>query len=143
MAQLAVLGLLVAAGILGAGWPAWASPWRWLAAAAVGIPGLGLLAGGIAGLGRQLTPLPAPVEAGALRDRGVYGRCRHPMYGGAFLCCLAWALASAPLALAPAALVAGFIEAKRRVEEAWLRERYAGYAAYALRVRWRFLPGVW
>jgi protein-S-isoprenylcysteine O-methyltransferase Ste14 len=142
-AQVVILGLILVAGIFGRPWPAWATPWRWLAAGAIGLSGLCLALGAGARLGRQLTPLPAPVQGGALRDRGVYGLCRHPMYGGVLLLCLGWALASAPLALLPVALGAGFLDAKRRVEEGWLRGRFPGYEAYAQRVRRRFIPFVW
>jgi protein-S-isoprenylcysteine O-methyltransferase Ste14 len=142
-AQVVVFLLVLAAGILGAGWPAAASPWRWLGVAVTGLAGLALGVGGVAGLGRQLTPLPAPVEGGALRDRGVYGLCRHPMYGGVLLLCLGWALASSPLALLPVALGGVFLDQKRRLEEAWLRRRFPGYDEYRRRVRRQFIPFLW
>ncbi len=141
--QVVVFGLVLAAGILGARWPAGAAPWRWMGVGVAGIAGLALALGAGAGLGRQLTPLPAPVAGGALRDRGAYGLCRHPMYGGVLLLCLAWALATAPLALAPVALAAGFLDVKRRLEEAWLRRRFPGYDEYRRRVRRRFIPWIW
>jgi protein-S-isoprenylcysteine O-methyltransferase Ste14 len=36
----------------------------------------------------------------------------------------------------------GVLDAKAEREEAWLRAVHPGYAAYARRVRWRFLPGL-
>lgn len=142
-AQIAVLVVILAAGLRGPDWPAPARPWRWLAAGLIGIAGLTLAIAGVAGLGRQLTPLPAPVAGGRLRDRGVYGRCRHPMYGGVLLLCLAWALVTSPLGLAAVALGAAFLDAKRRVEEAWLAQRLEGYEDYRRRVRRRFIPFLW
>jgi len=65
------------------------------------------------------------------------------MYGGALLLLLGWALLSSPLALLPLGVAAVFLEAKRRREEAWLLQRYGGYAAYRLHVRRRFIPFVW
>lgn len=141
--QLVVLGLTVAAGLLGPAWPPGAGTWRTIAALAVGVPGLGLALGAALRLGRQLTPLPAPVQGGQLRDRGVYALCRHPMYGGVVLLGAAWAFASSPLAFAPVALAAVFLDVKRRVEERWLRERHPAYAEYRRRVRWRLVPYLW
>ena len=36
-----------------------------------------------------------------------------------------------------------FLDAKRRREEAWLSERYAGYVDYRRSVRRQFIPFVW
>jgi protein-S-isoprenylcysteine O-methyltransferase Ste14 len=129
--------------MLGPDWPPAAS--RWLAAAGglAALCGIGLLVGGGAGLGRQLTPFPKPVAEGALRQGGIYRLVRHPMYGGALLVVLGGALASSPLALLPLGLAAAFLDAKRRREEAWLLERHPGYAEYRRRVRRRFIPFVW
>lgn len=142
-AQVGILGLAAAAGLLGPAWPDAAWPWRVAAALAAGLPGLALGIGGGLALGRQLTPLPAPVAVGTLRDRGVYGLCRHPIYGGVVLLGLAWAFVSSPLALAPAALVAVFLDLKRRVEERWLAERISDYEDYRHRVRRALIPYVW
>lgn len=138
--------LFVAAGVagwLGMGWPATARPWLWVAAAVAGIAGIALLLAGGAGLGRQLTPFPRPVETGELRQDGIYGLVRHPIYGGVTLCLLAWALVSSPLALVPFALGAAFFEAKRRREETWLLGQFAEYEAYRQRVRRQFIPYLW
>ncbi|MBV9653152.1 MAG: isoprenylcysteine carboxylmethyltransferase family protein [Acetobacteraceae bacterium] len=75
---------------------------------------------------------------------GPYRVVRHPMYAGAALLFIGaplllgswWGLAVAPL------LIAG--TAARAVgEERVLRRELAGYDAYAQRVRYRLLPGVW
>ncbi len=141
--QVVIFGLAVAAGLLGPAWSPGSGGWRTAAALAAGLPGLALAAGAGLRLGRQLTPLPAPVPGGQLRDRGVYALCRHPMYGGVLLLAVAWAFASAPLAFGPVALAAVFLDAKRRVEERWLAARHPGYEEYRRRVRWRLVPYVW
>jgi protein-S-isoprenylcysteine O-methyltransferase Ste14 len=87
--------------------------------------------------------IPKPVAEGALRNGGVYRLVRHPMYGGALLAVLGWALVSSPLALVPLGLAAAFLEAKRRREEAWLLEQHPDYAEYQRRVPRRFIPFVW
>jgi hypothetical protein len=51
-----IFGVVLATGIVGAAWPAAASPWRWLGAGATGLAGLALAVGAGARLGRQLTP---------------------------------------------------------------------------------------
>ena len=84
--------------------------------------------------------LPRPMADGALRQSGVYRFVRHPMYGGALLIMLAWALISSPLALLPLGLAAASLDAKRRREEAWLLERYPSYAEYRRFVRRRLVP---
>lgn len=141
--QVLVIVAMGAAGILGPPWAASATPWRQLGAGAGGLLGAALAGAGVLGLGRQLTPLPRPVEGGELRDRGAYALVRHPMYGGVLLMALAWALATSPLALLPVAAGAGFLEAKRRLEEAWLVERHPEYQEYRHRVRWRMIPFLW
>ena len=141
--QMALLAAAVAAGLVGAAWPPAASPWLAAAGGVVALAGVGLLLAAGAGLGRQLTPFPRPIDDGALRQDGVYRLVRHPMYGGALLLMLGWALLSSPLALVPLGAAAVFLDAKRRREEAWLSEQYAGYADYRRSVRRRFIPFVW
>ena len=65
------------------------------------------------------------------------------MYGGALLLVLGWALLSSPLALVPLGAAAAFLDAKRRREEAWLKEELAGYEDYRRTVRRQFIPFVW
>jgi protein-S-isoprenylcysteine O-methyltransferase Ste14 len=75
---------------------------------------------------------------------GPYALVRHPMYVGVLVM-----LAGVPLALgsywglllvlvAPPILVLRILD-----EENMLRRELAGYEAYARRVRWRLVPGVW
>jgi protein-S-isoprenylcysteine O-methyltransferase Ste14 len=71
---------------------------------------------------------------------GVYGRARHPIYGGLILTAFGWGLASVSLVtLVLAALLTLFFGLKSRREEAWLLEHYTDYAAYMERTR-RFWP---
>ncbi len=77
-------------------------------------------------------------------DRGPYRAVRHPGYVG-------WiaAAVAAPLllgsasALAPAALGAGLMIARTALEDRTLRRELDGYEAYAGRVRYRLMPGLW
>jgi len=77
-------------------------------------------------------------------DTGPYAWVRHPMYSAAILFFIGsplllgswWGLACAPL------LVAG-IGARAVMEERMLIAQLPGYAAYAARVRYRLVPGIW
>lgn len=141
--QVVLLVVIVAAGLMGTAWPAGARTWLAAAAGLVGLVGLYLFAGGIAGLGRQLTPFPKPTESGGLKRGGAYGLVRHPMYGGVLLLALAWSLITSPVALAPWAVAVVFLDFKRRREEAWLVEKHADYDEYRHSVRAAFVPYVW
>lgn len=77
-------------------------------------------------------------------DQGPYARVRHPGYAALAL----WALATPLLlrsrwALVPAAFTAAWVVLRTALEDAFLRRRLDGYAAYARRVRTRLVPGVW
>ena len=141
--QVVIFAVAGMAGWLGMPWPAAAIPWLRGAGTLAFLAGGGLLVAGGAGLGRQLTPFPLPVLDGELKEDGIYGLVRHPIYGGVLLGLLAWALVSSPLALAPWALGALFFDAKRRREEAWLLARHPQYARYAERVPRAFVPFIW
>jgi protein-S-isoprenylcysteine O-methyltransferase Ste14 len=141
--QVALVGGITAAGLLGARWPVPARGLRMAAATASGLAGLYLFAGGIRGLAGQITPFPKPIEDGGLRQDGAYGLVRHPMYGGALLVTLGWSLVSSPVALAPWAVAAVFLDAKRRREEAWLEEVHPDYEQYREYVPNSLVPFVW
>jgi protein-S-isoprenylcysteine O-methyltransferase Ste14 len=75
---------------------------------------------------------------------GPYRYVRHPMYAGAILIFVGIPLllgSGYGLALAPiwVALLAWRIS----MEERTLKERLDGYGAYAMRVRYRLVPGIW
>lgn len=141
--QVVIFIVAAAAGLLGQAWPPAGRLWLRITGGLTFVAGVGLLLAGGAGLGRQLTPFPRPAPSGELRQDGVYGLVRHPIYGGVLLGLLAWALVTSPLALAPLALAAGFFDAKRRREEEWLLAQFPGYAEYRERVPRSFLPYLW
>lgn len=98
------------------------------------------LLGGIISLGRNLTALPRPIDNGELVESGLYRVVRHPIYAGVILGALAWALVCGSLiGVGLSVGVFVFFDLKSRREEAWLLERYAGYALYRQRVK-KLLP---
>ena len=97
---------------------------------------------GVAALGRALTPFPRPAEGARLRQSGVYGWVRHPIYGGVSLSSLGWSLAWLSLpGVAFTALVFLFFDRKAAFEERLLGARFPEYAAYARRVG-KLLPRI-
>jgi protein-S-isoprenylcysteine O-methyltransferase Ste14 len=97
---------------------------------------------GVAALGRALTPFPRPGEGARLRQSGVYGWVRHPIYAGIFLASLGWSLAWLSLAgVAFTGLVFLFFDRKAAFEERLLEARFPEYAAYARRVG-KLLPRI-
>jgi len=139
--QLALLLLVALAGLVSPG--AWSGP----LVSITSLLGLGLMLGGamllgrgLMDLGRNLTPLPRPRDDAQLVETGVYSLVRHPIYGGLLLTAVGWALVAASLLTLLLAVGLGlFFDLKARREEAWLGERYRGYAAYIARTR-RLLP---
>jgi protein-S-isoprenylcysteine O-methyltransferase Ste14 len=80
----------------------------------------------------------------AIATTGPYAHVRHPMYAGAILLLLGIPLLLGSwqgLALAPV-LVAGFA-IRAVLEERTLSAQLPGYADYAARVRYRFVPLIW
>lgn len=77
-------------------------------------------------------------------DSGPYAIVRHPGYISAvpFSVGIALALASG-LALIPVAVVVTALVVRTLLEERTLRTELPGYADYAGRVRYRWLPGIW
>lgn len=75
---------------------------------------------------------------------GPYAVVRHPGYVGSIVMHLAApvALGSRP-ALGIALVIALLFVARTALEDRTLQRELPGYAAYAARVRWRLLPGVW
>jgi protein-S-isoprenylcysteine O-methyltransferase Ste14 len=120
-------------------------PWLQLA-------GLGLVAAGLALVAWTL--LSNPFASSAVRiqterahqviSTGPYALVRHPMYLAVFLVCAGGGVALgswyAGLALLP--VVALFLR-RTALEDRMLREELQGYQAYAARVRWRVIPGVY
>jgi protein-S-isoprenylcysteine O-methyltransferase Ste14 len=134
------LALLAAVFLLPAG-SAWVAPgWLTTCARVLWVTGAVVVVAGLINLGRSATPLPTPVEQGALRSDGLYRWVRHPIYGGVIALAVGSAIPSGNVAVAVAtvALIV-WLQIKARWEEQRLRARYPGYAAYAARTP-RFVP---
>jgi Putative protein-S-isoprenylcysteine methyltransferase len=75
---------------------------------------------------------------------GPYRYVRHPGYAGAIV-----GLVAGPIvlgswwALSPVAPMVLFVLWRTVAEDRFLRQKLPGYAAYAERVRYRLLPGIW
>lgn len=124
-------------------WPAGTSPGRELAGALVAVLGALLLTLGALRLGRNLTPFPRPKAAGILVTTGLYALVRHPMYGGIILLAFAGDLRAGSWIAAPTSLLVFlFFDRKAGLEERWLAERFAGYAAYRRRTA-KLIPWVY
>lgn len=140
--------VVLLAAVAATGWwlgPDWSGPLRY-AGIFAGIMALAggaiLVVRGLVDLGGALTPLPHPRDGARLVETGVYGLARHPIYGGLVLAAFGWSLMQASLAgLAAGALLLAFFTLKSSREEAWLMERFPGYADYRTRTR-RFIPWI-
>jgi protein-S-isoprenylcysteine O-methyltransferase Ste14 len=137
---IAQLTVLLAAAIAGP----WSMPNRWVPNGSLGtliliLSGILALLGSLH-LGQNLTPHPAPRSNATLVQHGIYGWMRHPLYTSLMLAALGWALLwqSLPALLACVILIL-VLDAKARVEERWLLQRFPAYAEYARRVR-KFVP---
>jgi protein-S-isoprenylcysteine O-methyltransferase Ste14 len=143
--QFVLLALLVVLGAPGlAALPSSLIGWiRVLAGMAAIVLGGWLILRGLADLGDSLTPMPRPRSDSQLVEAGIYRRLRHPIYAGLIWGAFGWAGVTARLgALLVAILLAAFLDTKARREEAWLMDRYPGYAAYRRRSK-RFVPGIY
>ncbi len=77
-------------------------------------------------------------------DAGPYRLVRHPGYLGSLIQMPGAALALGSLrALWVVALVAATMVVRTRLEDRTLRAELEGYEAYAQRVRFRLVPGIW
>jgi protein-S-isoprenylcysteine O-methyltransferase Ste14 len=75
---------------------------------------------------------------------GPYAYVRHPGYTFGSVLAFGVALALGSLiALLPAALVVVVLVIRTRLEDATLQRELPGYAEYAARVRYKWIPGVW
>ena len=75
---------------------------------------------------------------------GPYAHVRHPGYIFGNILAVGMALALGSWwALAPALMFVVVLAVRTRLEDAMLQRELPGYAAYAARVRFRWIPGVW
>jgi len=75
---------------------------------------------------------------------GPYRYVRHPGYAGALLAGFATPVALGSLwGLLPACVMVILLVHRTALEDEVLREQLPGYSNYALRTRYRLLPGVW
>ena len=141
--QFPLYGLAVLAPHLGPAWPRVLDRSGRLASLPLLAAGVYLFGRGLLDLGASFTPLPKPKDDARLVREGAYRVVRHPIYAGATLAALGWALLTANTTrLALAGVVLLFFDAKARREEAWLVEKYPAYAAYRREVR-KLLPGLY
>jgi protein-S-isoprenylcysteine O-methyltransferase Ste14 len=138
-------------------WFAWLGLMGWQARPAVprlGVPWnvLGALAiiAGFMGVCRVFAENSFAAPQVRLQERqtvittGPYARVRHPMYTAGLLYIAGIPLLlDSPLGLAVTPLIAAGIMLRAVKEERMLARDLPGYAAYAARVRWRLIPGVW
>jgi protein-S-isoprenylcysteine O-methyltransferase Ste14 len=134
--------LILALVLARPGWTWGGPPRRILAAIGAGLilAGLAYAATAVRALGPSLSPFPRPPRRAVLVQTGVYARARHPIYGGLIVAAVGWALwRSSGVHLALAVALALYLDAKARMEERWLLERFPDYAGYRARTR-RLLP---
>jgi protein-S-isoprenylcysteine O-methyltransferase Ste14 len=94
-------------------------------------------------LGPALVATPMPVPDATLRDTGVYGAVRHPIYAAIISGVFGWALLwNSAYCLALAVLCGLFFLAKTRYEEALLLDSFPPYEEYRSRVP-GLIPRLW
>ena len=91
-------------------------------------------------LDRSATMFPSPRPGGRLIETGPYALIRHPVYAGAIVFFVGFALATSPAVFVPLAALALLWRNKAALEEDWLEEKYADYEEYRRRVPGRFVP---
>jgi protein-S-isoprenylcysteine O-methyltransferase Ste14 len=83
-------------------------------------------------------------RAHAVADSGPYGVVRHPFYAADPLILVGLGLWLQSYVTALAAMVPIALMVMRlQLEERFLRRELSGYTAYAARVRFRLIPGIW
>ena len=119
--------------------PVWVRSVGWVLVLAGGA----LAAGGLVGLGRNLTPYPEPVSNGSLVEHGVYRIVRHPIYGGIAIGAVGGGLALGSLVASVVGLgLLAFFAVKALREERRLEAAYPAYGQYRHRVRRMRVPGL-
>ena len=142
--QFIFLGAIALGGwLFGGAWSGVAGQAQLVVGGLLIVGGLVIAALGVVNLGPSLSAMPRPTDQAVQVSHGVYSQIRHPIYAGLVCAAVGWSLVSASLiALALSVVLAVVLDLKSRREEAWLRERFSGYAEYAARTR-RFVPGLY
>ena len=144
VAQFVLMGFVVAAAFVGPGWPAGGIRFGLLVVGAgLACAGAAQAAAAFRAFGETPTPFPEPRDGARLIETGPFARVRHPIYGGVLGVFAGVGFATRPAALGIALVLGLLWEGKARTEERRLAARFPNYAAYAMRVRRRFVPGVW
>jgi protein-S-isoprenylcysteine O-methyltransferase Ste14 len=91
-----------------------------------------LMAWGARSLGSALTPGTEPIPRAQLVTTGAFAHFRHPIYSGLVILVAGYTLlwSNWTLALLLSLLTRGYLQAKSRVEERWLVQRFPDYRAY-------------
>jgi protein-S-isoprenylcysteine O-methyltransferase Ste14 len=126
-------------------WPPEVAPWLQWAAAAAMLLGFGFSTWAMAANRFFSAVVRIQTERGhTVVSDGPYRVVRHPGYAGGAVGYVASALTLGSVwALLPAALIVIAIVIRTAREDRKLRADLPGYPAYASRVRYRLLPGVW
>ena len=108
------------------------------------LAGAALALAGLAALGSNLSVLPAPRDCAELVESGAYRIVRNPIYSGLILGAFGWGLWRAGvLTLVYALALFALFDAKSRLEERWLAEKFGEqYREYQSRVR-KLIPWVY
>jgi len=115
----------------------------WIVAIILGLGALILIIKGLIDLGKNLTPLPYPIENGELIQTGIYSIVRHPLYSGLILASLGWTIFQMSIShLIASAVLLVFFDIKANREETWLIEKYPDYSEYRQRVK-KLIPGIY
>jgi protein-S-isoprenylcysteine O-methyltransferase Ste14 len=146
VAQFCLFGLVAFGPRNWHGWPSWPFPSGVLAEAlgwALLVGGGILTVCGAAKLGRRICAVPFPPENAVLRRTGAFCLVRHPMYCGAILAGLGWAIVHRGwLTFGYVLLLFVLFDLKSRREEGWLAATFAEYPEYQRRVR-KLIPFVY
>jgi len=99
-----------------------------------------LLVAGILGLGESFGVFPEPTPNRGLITTGIYGRARHPIFGGWILIGLGFGVAFSPWALPLSGVLVLELLGKTSVEERHLTAQYPAYLEYRTQVPQRYFP---
>jgi protein-S-isoprenylcysteine O-methyltransferase Ste14 len=143
LAQFALIAVCFVAVLIPPDWPERLRAVLTAVGAVLAVAGIAVTVWASRALGRALTPFPRPVAGAALVSSGPYGVVRHPIYTGGLLFFTGWSLYAGPVALVSTVVLAALWGRKTLVEERHLRQLHPEYEAYAARVRWRLIPGVY